>query len=270
VPLGAAPGRLRVGCEGDALVLRIDSPARANALGSAMLGDIAATLAGPPPAGARAVLLTGAGERHFSAGVDLAEDAGARPDLTRWERLLARAAAAVEACPLPVIAVLNGAAMGGGLELAMACDWRIAGAGARLGMPAARLGVVYAPEGLRRFVAAAGVARTRRLFLTGRTLGAEEAMRLGLVDELVPEAELWHAALRAAADVAAAPPLAVEGTRAVLRALAPGPPGDADRALVEDWRRRAFASADHREALDAFRARRSEHPRGGGDRPAPG
>lgn len=182
--------------------------------------------------------------------------------MRKGERLLGRAAAAVEGCARPVVAVLNGAAMGGALELAMACDWRIAGDAARLGMPAARLGVVYAPEGLRRFVAVAGPARARRLFLTGRTLEAREALALGFVDELVSHGDLWPAALRTVADVAAGAPLAVDGTRAIIRALGPPPLGEAERVTAGALRERAFASDDHREALSAFRDRREPRFRG--------
>ena len=190
------------------------------------------------------MLLAAPGERHFSAGLDL----GDRPAdelpafLQEGERRLGRAAAAVAACPVPVIGVLNGAAFGGALEIAIACDWRIARRGALLGMPAARLGVVYAAEGLRRFVAAMGPARTRRLFLTGTPVDADEALRIGLVDEVVPEAELWDAARGAAAEVARAAPLAVAGTRAIVRALEDGAPPDAVREAADAWRARAFGS----------------------------
>lgn len=252
------PGRLDVAVEGDALVLRIVNPDRANALGPGILDALGAELNGPRAAAARAVLLTGSGTRHFSSGIDLADAPPGRlaDDLRGGERRLGAAARAVEGCPRPVIAVVNGAAFGGALELAMACDWRIAARGARLGMPAARLGVVYAPDGLRRFVAALGPARTRRLFLTGAPVDAEEALALGLVDQVVDDDALWDAARRAAADVAAGAPLAIAGTRAILRALGAPPADDALRAEADAWRRRAFGSDDHREALAAFRSRR--------------
>jgi enoyl-CoA hydratase len=155
-----------------------------------------------------------------------------------------------------VVGVLNGAAFGGALELAMACDWRIARRGARLGMPAARLGVVYAPDGLRRFAAALGPARARRLFLTGAPVDADEALAIGLVDQVVEPEELWPAARAAAADVAAGAPIAVAGTRAILRALTDGPLPEAVEAEAAEWRARAFGSADFREGLAAFRAKR--------------
>jgi enoyl-CoA hydratase/carnithine racemase len=162
-----------------------------------------------------------------------------------------------------VIGVLNGAAFGGALELAIACDWRIGRRGARLGMPAARLGVVYAADGLRRFVAAMGPARTRRLFLTGVPVDADEALRIGLVDEVVPEEGLWDAALAAAAEVAKAAPLAVAGTRAIVGALEDGAAPGAVAETADGARARAFGSEDFREGLRAFRERRPPDFRGG-------
>jgi enoyl-CoA hydratase/carnithine racemase len=248
-------GRLDAHDEAGARVLRIANEARANALDPGILAALASELQGPSVAAARAVLLTGAGERHFSAGLDLAD--GTVDELAArvrdGERLLGEAARAIAGCRRPVIGVVNGTVMGGALELAMACDFRIAREGARLAMPAARLGVVYSPEGLRRFVAALGPARTRRVFLTGRPVEAAEALALGLVDEVVPAEELWPAALRAAEEIGRAAPLAIEGTRAVIRAIE----GDGDVAgIAAEWRERAFESVDHREALEAFRARR--------------
>jgi enoyl-CoA hydratase/carnithine racemase len=244
--------------EAGALVARIDNSARANALDDAVLEALVSLLDGPRAAAARVVLLAGSGDRHFSSGLDLG---GHPPDaiaarLRGGERMLSTAARAIADCRRPVIAVLNGAAFGGALELAMACDWRIARTGVRLGMPATRIGVVYAPDGLRRFVAALGPARARRLFLTGAPVGAEEAYALGLVDQLVAPEELWPAARAAAADVATAAPLAVEGTRAIVRAMSDGPMAAGPEAAAAEWRRRAFASDDFREGLRAFREKR--------------
>jgi enoyl-CoA hydratase/carnithine racemase len=241
-----------------ALIVRVANEARANALDTRILDDLTSLLEGPRAAAARVVLLGGAGERHFSAGLHLGErDAD---ELAAWlpeaERRLGRAARAVAGCARPVVGVLNGAAFGGALELAMACDWRIARRGARLGMPAARLGVVYAPDGLRRFAAALGPARARRLFLTGAPVDADEALAIGLVDQVVEPEELWPAARAAAADVAAGAPIAVAGTRAILRALTDGPLPEAVEAEAAEWRARAFGSADFREGLAAFRAKR--------------
>ncbi len=239
-------------------MLRISNPGKANALDPGMLRSLASLLNGPEAAAARTVLLTGAGDRHFCAGIDLGsgDDDALVEHLRAGEELLLAASEAIVACPRPVIAVLNGATMGGGFELAMACDWRIARRGARIGMPAARLGVVYSPAGLRRAVELMGAARTRRLFLTGRPLDAVEAYEIGAVDELTDDAGLWPAAHRAAADVAAGSPLAVAGTRAIIRALTAAAPPAQVVGLGEEWRERAFGGPDLAEGPAAFRERR--------------
>lgn len=251
-------GRLEVEQDGDALVVRIANEGRANALDDAVLDALVSLLQGPRAQAARAVLLGGAGDRHFSAGLDLGERTAEElvEYLQQGERRLGRAARAIAGCPRPVIGVLNGAAFGGALELAIACDWRIASRTARLGMPAARIGVVYAAEGLRRFVAAMGPARTRRLFLTGAPLDADEALAMGLVDQVVEPADVWRAAGEAAAAVVAAAPLAVAGTRAIVDAIVDRAPWEEVEDAASRARARAFGSADFREGLAAFRDRR--------------
>ena len=238
------------------LELRIANPSRANALDSAMLERLVEVLAPAAVGDAAVVLLGGEGGRHFSSGLDLRADMQdvLAQRLRAGERVLGRAADAIATCPVPVIGVLNGAAAGGALELASACDWRVASPEARFAMPAAtRLGVVYAAEGLARFVALMGPARARLLFLTGAPVDARRALELGLVDEVVDEpVALWASARAAARAVADAAPIAVAGTRAVIDALARG---DAPE-VARTWRRRAFESRDHREGLAAFAERR--------------
>lgn len=245
------------------LELRITNPERANALERGMLEQLVDLLSVEGIGDARVVLLGGHGDRHFSSGLDLRGDGIEilEDALRGGERLLGRAADAIAACPVPVIGVVNGVVAGGALELAIACDWRIASPDARLAMPAAsRLGVVYTAEGLARFVAVMGPARARLLFLTGRPIDARTALEMGAVDAVVDEqVGLWGAARADAEAVAAAAPLAVRGTRAVIDAL-----GGADAADVAAlWRRRAYGSADLREGLAAFADRRA--PRFGGD-----
>jgi enoyl-CoA hydratase len=248
--------RLDVTRDGPALVLAIANTGRANALDATILDGLAAAVGSPPP-GVRAVVLTGAGDRHFSSGLDLSgvEGDALAARLRDGERRLQGAAAAVSACPVPVIAAINGAAFGGALELAMACDWRLASDGATFGMPAARLGVVYAPDGMRRFIACMGPARTRRMFLTGRPVDAATAYAWGLVDGLHPAAELLPAAVAAAHDVALAAPGAVAGTRAAVAALV-GPLDVHAATVVEAARAEAYASPEFAEGLAAFRERR--------------
>lgn len=248
--------QLLVDSDDTVLTLRFSNPARANALTPGVLDELVHALE-RRATDVRVVLLGGAGDRHFSAGLDLSEvePGDLSGTVVDGERLLGRAAGAIEDCPRPVVAVVNGSAFGGALELAMACDWRIAASDAKLGMPAARIGVVYAADGLRRFVRELGPARTRRLFLTGRPVGASEAQAIGLVDQVADGDGVWEAARTAGADVASAAPLAVAGTRATVRALSEGSREEGS-LVAERWRARAFGSEDFQEGLAAFRDKR--------------
>lgn len=251
-------GRLLIEEDGGALIVRIANESRANALDDAILDALVSLLEGPRPATARVVVLAGAGDRHFSAGLDLGERTADElvAYLQDGERRLGRAARAIAACPVPVVGALNGAAFGGALELAIACDWRIAVRGARLGMPAARIGVVYAADGLRRFVAAMGPARTRRFFLTGMPVEADEAYALGLVDQVVAPEELWDTVAAVTRAVSSAAPLAVAGTRSIIATLTERAPWEEVEETASQARARAFGSDDFREGLAAFRDKR--------------
>lgn len=233
--------------------LTISNPAKRGALDRPLLESLTATLAGLD---ARCVVLTGEG-RAFCAGYDIAslmaegfDDRGGHP--------FPAALAAVEAYPYPVLAALNGYAIGGGLELAIACDLRIAADGVQLGMPPAKLGVVYAHAGINRFVTAIGAARTRELFLTGRRIDAAAAERWGLVNEVVPGERLADAALELASEIAGNAPLSLRGNKAAIGAVvaAAGALDDAVAAELEAARRAAFESEDLREGLRAFGERR--------------
>jgi enoyl-CoA hydratase/carnithine racemase len=256
-------GRLLADEEDGTLTLRIDNPKRANALDGPVLDALSGAL-DAPAAGIRVALLGAAGERHFSSGLDLGDhDARGLIDyLPAAEGNLGRAAAVIRECPVPVIGVINGAAFGGALELAMACDWRIAAEGARFGMPAAKIGVVYTAQGLRRFVAALGPPRAKELFLTGTPITADRARDIGLVDRVVRDRDLWDVAHEEAQAVAASAPLAVAGTRRIIDALAHGSPGEDAIRRADEARRAAFASEDFREGLAAFRGKRPPRFRG--------
>ena len=240
-------GRIEGALRDGVLTVLLANEARANALDDGMLVALAELLRGPEARAARVVLLAGAGDRAFCAGLDLAgRDAGA---LREGERLLGEAVRALREVPAPVVGVLTGHAFGGGLELAVACDWRVARRGARFGMTPARLGVVYAADGLRAFVDAVGLPRARELFATARPVDAEQALAIGLVNHLADPEDLWPLARELARDIAANAPIAVAGTTAILRR--PDDPG-----LAEAWRERAFASDDLAEGIAAFQARR--------------
>ena len=253
-----SPGRIDLEREGFIAIVTVANEARANSLDDAMLTSLAEALQSEALGDARAVVLTGAGDRNFSGGVDLASrDGDALTDAVRGgERLLGRAAAAVEGCPVPVVCALNGNAFGGALEIAMAADWRLASRGARFGMPPARLGWVYAAEGIQRFVRVAGAPATRELFLTGRPVDAERARQIGIVNRVVDRLELLDLAIADADAVSRNGPIAVQGMRSVIRAMEDGAPSSEAAEIAERWRQRAFASEDIEEGLRAFREKR--------------
>jgi enoyl-CoA hydratase/carnithine racemase len=240
------------------LRLTISNPVKRNALDHPILDAMAAVL--DDLGDARAVLLTGA-EGMFSSGYDI----GDIPDdvfAQEAERLVAHpfaaALEALESCEVPTVAALPGHTIGGGLELALACDLRVAADGILLGMPPAKLGLVYSHTGLRRFLEAIGAPRTRELFLTARNIDARTALSWGLVNDVVGAADLDDAALDLAEDIAANAPLSVRGNKRAIRALlaAEGPlDPEIERELVE-LREASFHSDDLREGVRAFGEKR--------------
>ena len=174
--------------------LTIDNLGKRNALDLEILDAMAETL---PGLDARCVIITGA-ERVFSAGYDIGD---LPPDefAERAESLVAHpfaeAIEALETYPYPTVAALNGHAIGGGLEVALACDLRVAALEARMGMPPAKLGLIYSHTGLRKFIDAVGVPRARELFLVGRNIDAERALDWGLVNSVHHDDELEQAAI---------------------------------------------------------------------------
>src|ERR1700712_3425423 len=196
--------------------LRIANPERRNALDHEILAAIAATLPRLDDGIAtRCVLITGT-PPLFSAGYDIAEfTEDAFED--EAEALVAHpfqaAMEAIVAHPWPTVAAINGLCLGGGLGLAVSCALRVAAAGAKLGMPPAKLGLVYGHTGLRRFLEVVGLARTKELFLIGRNYEATRAERLGLVNEVVEADRLEAEAVGLAAEIAANAPLSIRGNK---------------------------------------------------------
>ncbi len=204
---------------------------------------------------ARCVLITGA-PPVFSAGYDLGSIATETFERDA-EALVAHpfhgAMEAIAKHPWPTVAAINGHCLGGGLELAITCDLRIAAAGAKLGMPPAKLGLIYGHTGLRKFIDTVGLARTKEMFLTGREYGAERAERFGLVNEVVADDRFEAAALALAAELAANAPLSIRGNKHAIDLLNACPVlTEQQEAGLIALRESCFSSEDFREGVRAF------------------
>ena len=240
--------------------LTLNRPDSRNALDHELLDGIAAAMATLDRGiEVRCVVITGAGNA-FSAGYDIAAIPSESFERDA-EALVAHpfhdALEAVAGHPWPVIAAINGHALGGGLELTLTCDLRICARGAKLGMPPAKLGLIYGHTGLQRFIDAIGVPRTKELFLTGRNLEADRAEHIGLVNEVVDDAELESAAVRLAAEIADNAPLSMRGNKHAidtLNSFARLTP-EQERELIE-LRESCFSSDDFREGIAAFAEKR--------------
>jgi enoyl-CoA hydratase/carnithine racemase len=262
-----AGGKLRFDRPAEAVArLTLNNPEKRNPLDHEVLDAIAGAL--PELAegiDTRCVVITGTG-RAFSAGYDI----GAIPDESfeqDAESLVAHpfhaAMEAVSAHRYPVLAAINGHCLGGGLELAVRCDLRMCAEGAKLGMPPAKLGLIYSHTGLERFIDVVGVAYTRELFLAGGNLTAERAERIGLVNWTVGDDELESAAVDLAAEIAAGAPLSTAGNKEAIETLARFPrlTSDQEQELIE-LRRSCFSSEDFREGIQAFAEKRKPEWRG--------
>jgi len=251
-------GELRIDEPASGVVrLTISNPGKRGALDQTILDRFATVM---PELDARCVLITGE-DRIFSAGYDISE----LPECVfadEAERLIAHPFAAaidaIDAYPFPTVAALNGHAIGGGLELALACDLRVAAHGIKLGMPPAKLGLVYSHTGIRRFIHAIGAPRTRELFLVGGRIDAAAALGWGLVNAVHEDEALAGAALALATGIAGNAPLAQRGNKQVIRAVLDA---DLERELLE-LRRACFSSEDFREGVRAFAHKRAPVWRG--------
>jgi enoyl-CoA hydratase len=202
---------LRLETKGNIATVTLDRPKVMNALNRGLFNDLeAAFLEIASNLEIRAVILTGAGEKAFAAGADISELESV--NAAQGQALSARGQAVfdlIENCGKPVIAAINGFALGGGCELAMACTLRLASDTARLGQPEVKLGLIPGYGGSARLPRLVGKGAALKLLLTGEIIHASEALRIGLVDEVVPAAELLSRAASLATAIAANAPLAV-------------------------------------------------------------
>lgn len=238
--------------EGAVGVITINRPEALNALNSSVLDELAQVLDGVDQDAIRCLILTGAGEKSFVAGADIGEmstlskaegEAFGKKGNDLFRRL--------ETFPIPVIAAVNGFALGGGCEIAMSCDFRVAADTAVFGQPEVGLGITPGFGGTQRLARLIGPGMAKQLIYTARNIKADEALRVGLVNQVVPAAELMETAKKLASTIAKNAPIAV---RACKQAINEGLELDMDAAIVleEKLFGNCFETEDQREGMANF------------------
>ena len=251
-------GRISSRREGALGWLVFDNPERRNAVSVEMwqalpgvLQDFAADAA------IRVVVLTGAGDKAFISGADISQfekERSSAEAVKRYEEIGERAQAALAGFDKPVIAMIRGYCLGGGLNVANLCDLRIAAEDARFGIPAARLGLGYRAGSMKKLLDIVGKAAALEIMLTARQFSAAEALAIGLVHKVVPLLEL-ETATRACCDtIAANAPLTLRAAKRIIREVTKGAGYDA--AACEAWVKECFASEDYSEGRRAFMEKR--------------
>jgi len=244
--------------EAGVAVVTVNRPEALNALNAKTIRELLAAVEDLSRDGSvRAVVLTGAGDKAFVAGADVAEMSGFTPERAREFALLGhQVCAAIEAAPQPWIAAVNGFALGGGCELALACDIRIASEHAKFGQPEINLGITPGFGGTQRLPRAVGDGWAKYLVLSGRYVRADEALRIGLVQVVVTKDELMTQAMTLAEELAGKSPLAMRYCKAAVQA-ASNSDVTTGQGIERDLFALAFASEDQSEGMNAFLEKRT-------------
>jgi enoyl-CoA hydratase len=249
--------------EDGVVVLTIDRPEALNALDVATLTELRDRLLElRDDADARVIVLTGAGDRAFAAGADIKYMSGLSVEEAKeWGELGQNVGQLLETIPKPTIAAVNGYALGGGCELALACDIRYAASTARLGQPEVNLGIIPGWGGTQRLARVCGVGIAKELILSGRPVDAEEALRIGLVNAVFEPGELMEKTLEAARGLTAKGPLALAAAKASTNHALQG---DHVQNLLAEVERfgELFTSEDAKEGMTAFTEKREAQFKG--------
>jgi enoyl-CoA hydratase/carnithine racemase len=251
-------GHVRVSTEGALGWIVFDHRERRNAITAQMwaeIPDAARRLAQDPAV--RVVILRGAGELAFMSGADISEFERMRSGASAsdYDARNTRAFDAIAAIDKPVLAMIHGFCMGGGAAIALQADLRFAADDALFAIPAAKLGLGYSPAGIDTLVRLVGPSAAKDLFFTARRVGAEEALRIGLVNAVIPKSELEASVRRTAETIAANAPLTLASVKRVVRGLAQGRAAGEDPEIAGSLRA-CFESDDYREGVRAFLEKR--------------
>ena len=239
--------------------LIFDNPARRNAVSIGRWQAIPKVLEdfGADPA-VRVVVLAGAGDKAFVSGADISQFEAQRSDpeaVQRYEEIAEGAQARLYAFDKPTVAMIRGYCLGAGVNIATACDLRIAAEDARIGIPAAKMGLGYRASATKNLVDVVGAANAREMLLTGRHLSAAEAKATGLLHHVVPVAEIESFTKSFCETLAANAPITMRTAKRMIRELL-RPPGEFDAARARAWVRECFDSADYVEGRKAFMEKR--------------
>lgn len=243
---------LKIEEQGLVAIMTISAPKSLNALNSKILNEIGDYLDNFDCNRFRCLIVTGDGEKSFVAGADISEMAGLNAEEGEaFGKRGARVFRKLETLPCPVIAAVNGFALGGGCELAMACDIRICSDNAKFGQPEVGLGIIPGFSGTVRLARLVGMGMAKQLIYTGRAIRADEALRIGLVNAVVPQAELMGKALEMAGQIAAQAPLAVRAAKECINAEYDL---EADEAIAYENKAfgECFATEDQKGGMKAF------------------
>jgi enoyl-CoA hydratase len=251
-----SPETILVDVDGAVAVVTINRPDKRNALNSQVRSEVVAALdALRDDDSVRVVVFTGAGDKAFVAGADIGEFAERTPLEQREAMTGRRVFDEIAAFPKPTVAMINGFCLGGGCELALACDVRVASDAARLGQPEINLGIIPGGGGTQRLPRVVGTGQAMRLILSGEIVDAAEALRIGLVDVVHPVAELRERTMEFARGMAAKSPVALRMAKAAVRAAAEIPLA-AGLAYETELFVTCFGSDDKREGVAAFLEKR--------------
>jgi enoyl-CoA hydratase len=241
-------------------ILTLNRPEALNALNNAVMRELSETLDGIGASDIRCLIVTGAGKKAFVAGADIAEMRDQSPEEAAASSEKDGAVLdKLENLPMPVIAAVNGYALGGGCELALACDLRIAAENARFGLPEASLGIFPGLGGVQRLMRLTGITKAKELLFTARWFDAREALELGLVNAVVPAEKLMEACLEKAEAISKNAPLAVKAIKMLANrsiGLSLKEALGLERGLFD----LCFATADKKEAMAAFLEKRKPAP----------